>query len=271
MAKFSSFLGLALALAIFTSCEKEEETPQTPEVTQQTCLLSKVLDQNNNPIIEIAYNSQKQAISYIDHPEMDVFTYSYANNKLAAATHAHTHSGPGDFIQTYTIDPEGLVSKVDLVSAHNSNYQFFWRYDYDQSKRLIKKQYFNKGLNGQPDVFREAAWFVYNNNGNAEMHLSTNVFATAQDTAGTGYLLEYDTKPNPFYPLRNLPSVMSWSENNPVKVFRTRYDSTGKLISQTLAGTFQNDYNSEGLLVKSTYFVADDPVIMIRKYEYICN
>jgi hypothetical protein len=271
MTKFNLFFGLAFSLALFSSCKKETEAPQTPEATQQDCRLSKVLDGNNNPLIEITYNSDKQAVTYLDHTYSDLYTYTYAGGNLATASHSHTKPNPGDFNQTYTINAVGLVTRQDFISPTSSNYHLFWLFDYDTEKRLSRTQLYHIGLNGQPDDFREKRWYLYNTDGNREKSLITNNLASAQDTAGYGYIYEYDKMPNPYYPLRNLPSVMSWSKNNPTKSIRTYYDSYGALLSQTLEGNYQNEYNKDGLLVKSTYIPTNGNSNVVRKFEYICN
>ena len=130
---------------------------------------------------------------------------------------------------------------------------------------------YHQGSNGQPDDFREKRWFNYNNAGNREKLLLTYNLASARDTVGYGYVYEYDDKPSPFYPLRNLPSNLNWSKNNVTKIVFTIYDSNGNLTSQKLEGSYQNEYNNDGLITKSTYIPDDGSAPTIRKYEYICN
>jgi hypothetical protein len=269
MAKLNFFFGLFLLLALCSSCDKDQEELQTPEVTQQDCLLSKVLDQNNVVLTEISYNNQNQYSSIVDHKYGNSYAFTYLNNKISAITHSYTKPQQVPFIQTLEVNAEGFLKQKTYSNPTTSKPELYFPYEYTADNKLERTGIYAKSLSG-PDEHRTLETYQYY--GNNVVKFTSVIFRNPTDTTISTLNYEYDNKANPFARFRNFStSCWYWSDHNPIKVTRINYRTDGSIISQMVEGTWTQEYAANGLLMKTTYNPTDGSAPTILKYEYICH
>ncbi|MFC5270961.1 hypothetical protein [Adhaeribacter terreus] len=144
MLKFNFFFSLILSLALFSSCDKEQEEPQIPEVTQQDCLLSKVLDQNNNVILEIIYNSSGQFIEYKDFEYGDSYAITYSNDKITSATHSYNRSASSNYSQKLEFNSIGFITKSTYNHVTSGDVLLSFPVHYNNDDQLENIHYWEK-------------------------------------------------------------------------------------------------------------------------------
>ena len=239
MKKFSVFLSLFL-LVFFVSCNKQEETPVTPEptpleITQEHIALEE-FEEAYDILITLEGKEAEKLLS----------RFSFKPDKIT-----DTYIGGDVSTQTFEYDEYGNVLKKETAYKDNIRTE---KHEYDEFGRRIKREYRNENL-------IKTIYWTWDEHGN---EVKRRVLENGQTQLVVKN--EYDEKGNRIYSHTKTPDT--WIEET------LEYDEFG---NRTLLKTVYSsgdetveifEYDDTGNILKDTLTDLNYGVISTHEYEY---